>query len=81
MGFGFVLISSCVLRMISFRSNKLAADTFFYQDLARLGIPAYVCPAFVKNLKIEENSQRLQMWNGAREILLQKGNRNHDRNC
>jgi len=70
MGFGFTLIERQVLSILKFRSNFYAPDAYFFLDLARLGIPAYVCPVFVKNVKIDHQPHALAKWLECRQKLL-----------
>lgn len=72
-GFGFTLIKNSVLQQVQFRSAKHAADTYFCQDLADVGIPIYAAPIFVENFKVDAEPGSLDVWtNARRRVLLQQ---------
>jgi len=70
LGFGFVLIAREVLAQVAFRSGKFAADTYFFYDLRRLGIPVHVAPVFARNLKVDAEPSMLLRWQRVRRSVL-----------
>jgi hypothetical protein len=70
MGFGFVLIDRKVLEVIKFRCALQASDSYFFLDLSKLEIPAFVCPTFALNVKVDGDPNALRKWQEARRKLL-----------
>jgi len=71
LGFGFTHIQANVLKRITLRIEKYAADTYFFCDLADLGIPAFACPVFVENIKVDCNPAALRQWWTSRQHIAQ----------
>lgn len=70
-GFGFTLIETGLLSRVNLRvSPGCAADTYFYFDLQRLGVPVYACPVFAYSSKVDGNPELLPWWQAARARLL-----------
>lgn len=68
-GFGTILIHRSILKTIEFRSEKYAADTYFFEDLYQKGIPVYVAPIIVENLKVDLDPVELRTWKKARQEM------------
>lgn len=73
-GFGVILIHTSILAITEFRSGRYAADTYFYEELYRRGIPVYAAPITVENLRIESDPALLRDWEQARQQMQKDAN-------